>query len=59
MGKSYKLLGGFEDRLNRDCAERTIKIQLIPELEAGIPYFQMMIMDSEGLIAKAMEIVFH
>jgi hypothetical protein len=59
MGKSNKLLGYLEDRSNRDCAERTLKMQPILELEAGIPYFQVMIMNPDGLISEPMETVFH
>ena len=59
MRKSYKSLCCFEDRLNRNDAERIIKIQLLIELEAGIPYFQVLIMDPDGLISKPMETVFH
>ncbi len=59
MRKSYKSLCCFEDRLNRDYAERALKIQLIIKLEAGIPYFQVMIMNPDGLITEPMETVIH
>ncbi len=59
MRKSYKSLCCLEDRLNRNDTERTLKIQLLIEFEAGIPYFQVTVVDPDRLVSESMETVFH